>query len=73
MCLGIPMKIVSIKGDDAVVLAGGLKRKANMSLLKGARMGEYVLVHAGFAIEKIKAKEARATLKAIKDIDEVHR
>ncbi len=73
MCLGIPMKIVSIKGDDAVVSAGGLKRKAVISLLKNARVGEYVLVHAGFAIEKVKTKEAKATLKVIGDIDEVRR
>jgi len=73
MCLGIPMKIVSIKGDDAVVLAGGLKRKANVSLLKDARVGEYVLIHAGFAIERVKTKEAKETLKVIGEIDEIRR
>lgn len=73
MCLGIPMKIMSIEGDNAVVSAGGLKRKADISLLKDARAGEYVLIHAGFAIEKVKTKEARATLKAIRGIDEVRR
>ena len=57
MCLGIPMKIVSIKSDNALVLAGGLKRSVNVSLLEGARAGEYVLVHAGFAIERVKTKE----------------
>ena len=67
------MKIVSIKGDDADVSAGGLRRKANISLLKDARVGEYVLVHAGFAIEKVKTKEAKATLKVIGDIDEIRR
>ncbi len=67
------MKIVSIKGDDAVVVAGGLKRKANVSLLKDARMGEYVLIHAGFAIERVKTKEAKATLKVIGEIDEIRR
>lgn len=67
------MKIMSIKGDDAIVLAGGLKRKANMSLLKDARVGEYVLIHAGFAIERVKAKEAKAALKVIGEIDEIRR
>ena len=67
------MKIVSIKGDDAIVLAGGLKRKANMSLLKDAHVGEYVLIHAGFAIERVKTKEAKATLKVIGEIDEIRR
>lgn len=73
MCLGIPMKIESLKGDDAMVSAGGLRRKANVSLLKGACVGEYVLVHAGFAIEKVKAREARDTLKIIRGIDEIRR
>lgn len=67
------MKIVRIEGDDAFVSAGGLKRKANISLLKGARVGEYILVHAGFAIEKVKSKEAKATLRVIGDIDEIRR
>jgi hydrogenase expression/formation protein HypC len=67
------MKIVSIEGDDAIVSAGGLKRKANVSLLKAARIGEYVLIHAGFAIERVKTKEAKATLKAIGEIDEIRR
>jgi len=67
------MKILHIDGDDATVSAGGLKRKADVSLLKNARIGEYVLVHAGFAIEKVKTKEAKATLKIVGDIDEIRR
>lgn len=68
MCLAIPMKIVEIKGDEGFVESGGLKRKANFSLIKSPRMGEYVLLHAGFAIEKIKEKEAQKTLKALRGI-----
>ena len=73
MCLAIPMKIVDIKGSEAIVAAGGLRKKADMSLIPSAKAGDYVLVHAGFAIEKVKASEARKTLKALKGIDEVHR
>lgn len=68
MCLGIPMRIVSIDGDEGVVDSGGLRKRANLSLLKDARVGEYILMHAGFAIERIKEKEARKTLRAIKEI-----
>ena len=68
MCLAIPMKIVEIKGDEGFVESGGLKRRANFSLIKSPRIGEYVLLHAGFAIEKIKEKEAQKTLKAFRDI-----
>lgn len=68
MCLGIPMKIVDINGSEGLVESGGLKRKANFSFIKNPKIGEYVLIHAGFAIEKIKEKEAQKTLKALKDI-----
>ena len=68
MCLGIPMKIVQVKGDEGLVESGGLKRKANFSFLKHPKVGEYVLLHAGFAIERIKDKEAQKTLKALREI-----
>jgi hydrogenase expression/formation protein HypC len=68
MCLAVPMKIVEIKGDEGVVESSGLKRKANFSLIKSPKVGEYVLLHAGFAIERVKDKEAQKTLKALKAI-----
>jgi hydrogenase expression/formation protein HypC len=73
VCLAIPMKIIEIKGNDAIVAAGGLRKKADMSLVTGAKTGDYVLVHAGFAIEKVKTSEAKKTLNALRDIDEVYR
>ena len=68
MCLAVPMKIVEIKGDEGFVESSGLKRKANFSLIKSPKLGEYVLLHAGFAIEKVKEKEAQKTLKTLKKI-----
>ena len=68
MCLGIPMKIVEIKGAEGLVETKGLKRKANLSFIKSPKVGEYVLLHAGFAIEKIKEKEAHETLRALKKV-----
>lgn len=68
MCLGIPMRVVEIDGANGVVEAGGLKKGVNLSLRKDVRCGDYVLVHAGFAIEKIKASEAKKTLDALKDM-----
>lgn len=67
MCLGIPMRVVKIDGDEGTVGAGGLKRSARFSFLKNAKVGDYVLVHAGFAIEKVNEKEAKKTLRALKD------
>lgn len=68
MCLGIPMKIIRISGDKGMVEAGGLRREANFSFLKEVKKGDYVLVHAGFAMEKVKEKEAEKTLKALREI-----
>ncbi len=62
------MKVSKIDGDEGLVEAGGLKRKANFALLKNVKVGDYILMHAGFAIEKIKENEARKTLKVLKDL-----
>ena len=70
MCLGIPMKVIKINGDEGIVESGGLKKKANFSLMKDVKPGEYILMHAGFAIEKIKDSEARKTLKALREMGE---
>lgn len=68
MCLAVPMKIVEITGDEGFVELSGLKRKANFSLIKNPKVGEYVLLHAGFAIERVNEKEAAKTLKMLKEI-----
>lgn len=68
MCLGVPMRLVKIDDDNAVVESGGLTRNINLALLKDARIGDYVLIHAGFAIEKIKPKEALKTLRALRGL-----
>jgi hydrogenase expression/formation protein HypC len=68
MCLGIPMKVLKIDGDEGVVESGALKKRANFSLMKGLKPGDYVLLHAGFAIEKVKEAEAKKTLKALRSL-----
>jgi len=70
MCLAIPGKIIEIdnKKEIAVVDYGnGTKRKANVSLVN-VKLGEYVLVHAGFAIEKLNEKEAQETLDLFREM-----
>lgn len=68
MCLAIPAKILSIKNKTAKVDIAGVTRLADIRLLKKARAGDYVLIHAGFAIEKINTKDAKETLKIWKSI-----
>ncbi|TAK95536.1 HypC/HybG/HupF family hydrogenase formation chaperone [Patescibacteria group bacterium] len=57
MCLAIPGKIVAINGQQAVVDFDGVRKEINVSLVS-VKVGEYVIVHAGFAIEKLNQKEA---------------
>lgn len=63
MCLAVPARIMSIDGEEAVLDYGGVKRKANISMLSDVRVGDYVLVHVGYAISKMDEEEALETLK----------
>ncbi len=62
MCLAIPAKITSIKNNKAQVNIAGVKREADIRLLSNLHIGDYVLIHAGFGIEKIDPKQAKETL-----------
>jgi len=68
MCLGIPMKIKSIDGDFAQVESARLIRTVNIQMLSGVKIGDFILVHAGFAIQKIDPKRAKETLRIIDEI-----
>jgi len=62
------MKIKSIAGEFADVETGQLSRKVNVEMLPKAKAGDYVIVHAGFAIEKVDPKRAKETLRLIDEI-----
>ncbi len=62
MCLAIPVRIKSINGIEAVVEIGGITRKTSLMLTPEARVGDYVLLHAGFAINILDQAEAEETL-----------
>ncbi len=71
MCLGVPMKVVDLNPPTGEL--GGLRCKINLSLIEGVSVGEYVIVHAGYAIEKLEEKQAQETLKLMSDLShEVH-
>ncbi|HDG97333.1 MAG: HypC/HybG/HupF family hydrogenase formation chaperone [Deltaproteobacteria bacterium] len=69
MCLGIPGKVVSIKGDFAEVDFGGVRTKVSLLLSPDVSEGDYVLVHVGFAIQRLGQQEAIETLRLFKEID----
>ena len=64
MCLGIPGRVVEISRDEdcAVIETFGLKKKVCTALVEDVQVGEYLLVHAGYAIQKVSAEEARRSL-----------
>jgi hydrogenase expression/formation protein HypC len=68
MCLAVPAKIVELAHDAATVDMEGVRRNVSMMLLPDAKVGDYVIVHAGFAIGKLDEKEAEETLKMIRDV-----
>ena len=67
MCLAIPSKIVEIKDNVGTLDVDGVKRKASLLLLEDPKIGEYVIVHAGFAIHKIDESAAMETLKLLRE------
>jgi hydrogenase expression/formation protein HypC len=69
MCLSIPAKIVSIDGRTAEVSAGGAIFKAGLQMIENAKIGDYVLLHAGFAIQKIDEMEALNTITLFEEMN----
>jgi hydrogenase expression/formation protein HypC len=70
MCLAIPARIIELQGDKAIVDAMGNHFKAKTTLLPDAKLGDLVLVHAGFAISQVDEEEAKKTWQLISEINE---
>lgn len=68
MCLAVPGEIVKIDGIRAEVNFSGAVRIADLSLISGAKPGDYVLVHAGVAIQIVPPDDARETIKLFEEI-----
>ncbi len=67
MCLAIPSKIIKIENNIATIDVDGVQREASLLLLEDAQVGEYVVVHAGFAINKINEEHALESLKLLRE------
>jgi len=75
MCLAVPVKIVSIDGDEAEAEIAGVRRRVSIVFTPEAKLGDYVLLHTGYAIGVIDEAEAEETLKLLEEIaslSEVH-
>ena len=71
MCLSIPAEIISIEGNQAKVSIGGTTVYAGLQLIETPKVGEYVLIHSGFAIEKISQEEAAEQLLRLKELGDI--
>jgi hydrogenase expression/formation protein HypC len=70
MCLSIPGKVIEVDGNMAKVSVGGSIVNVGLHLVEDVRVGDYVLVHTGFALQKISEEEALETLKLIKELQD---
>ena len=68
MCLAIPAKITAIKGHQATVEAEGMVTTADVSVIPDVKIGDYIMVHAGLAIQKYDEEEALANLALIREL-----
>lgn len=67
MCLAIPSKIIKIENNVATVDVDGVRREVGLLFLENSKVGDYVIVHAGFAIHKISEEDALESLKLIRE------
>jgi hydrogenase expression/formation protein HypC len=68
MCLGIPVQIKEIKGDSGIVELSGVQREASLILVPQAKVGDWVILHAGFAIQILDEAEAKETLRLLEEL-----
>jgi len=68
MCLSVPAQIIKVEEEMADVSVGGTIFRAGIQMIENPEPGEYVLLHAGFAIEKISEKDALETLRIIEEM-----
>ncbi len=68
MCLAIPLQLVQINGNSAVGEAMGMKRQIRVDFIENPRIGDFVIVHAGFAIERLPERQAMEDLAAWEEV-----
>lgn len=73
MCLAVPLKIIEIDGKNAVGERHGVRRNIRLDFIRDAACGDYVIAHAGFAIEKMDATQAEDNLAAVKEVEDALR
>ena len=70
MCLAIPLRITQIDGLDAVGERDGIRRRIRLDFIPEPKLGDYVIVHAGFAIERLSPERAEESIAAAREVEE---
>jgi len=70
MCLAVPLRLVSVNDTDAIGEVGGIQREVSIMMTPDAKVGDYVIVHAGFAIQILDQQEAEENLELLRQIGE---
>ena len=73
MCLAVPLKLIEIDGKEAVGDAMGVRRRIRVDFIPEPKIGDYVIVHAGFAIERLSEQQALEDLDSWEELDETRR
>jgi hydrogenase expression/formation protein HypC len=69
MCVAVPMQVTSIDGDNIVAEMDGVRITASLMILGGAvKVGDYLIIHAGFAISRLDEEEARETIRLMREV-----
>lgn len=71
MCLSIPSRVISISGNKAIVSVGGTEYEASLQLVEDIEVGDYILLHTGFAIQKISEEDARETFELLLELGKI--
>lgn len=68
MCLAIPMRVVELEGGAGIAEVEGVRREVSFALLGDVHVGDYVIIHSGFAIQKLDENEAEETLRLLREL-----
>ncbi len=72
MCLALPARIVKLRENElGVVDLGGVRKEISLALVEGVQVGDYVIVHVGYALSKLDTEEAEATLRLFAELGEM--
>lgn len=71
MCLAVPYRVISKDGNKAIADVFGMKKEIDIRIIENVEIDEYVLVHAGFAIQRVSPEDAEETLELLTELCEV--